>query len=316
MKPVLFLVGPTGSGKSELALALAKRLGSEIISADSMQVYRGMDIGTAKPTRKDCQRVPHHLLDLVSPKTSFSVYPYRAKGLRAIEAIHRKKKIPLIVGGSGLYVEAIWKGLSDHPGADRKLRGRLAEAAERKSAVFLYQRLRAIDPTRACEIHPNDRRRIIRALEIAELSGKRPSDGQGSRVSLENLGYSVRIFGIARDRADLYERINHRVEAMFRKGFIKEVKRLRKAGFGMTARQALGYREILQSLEREEKILGGELLPLIQCRTRQFAKRQLAWFRREKAIEWIPWKPGESAKAVCDKIVREIQPWLRKEPFS
>lgn len=318
-KPVLFLVGPTGSGKTELSLLLAKRLGAEIVSADSMLVYRGMDIGTAKPTRAERRKIRHHLLDLASPRSNFSVYLHRKRALEAIQEISRREKIPLVVGGSGLYVNAIWKGLSDHPAGNAKLRGRLMEEAKRKGFRFLYEKLRKIDPVRAQGIHPQDKRRIVRALEITAVSGKTPSEWYRKRGSLADLGYSVLVFGVARERQDIYERINQRVERMFRGGLIEEVRRLKSIGFSKIARQALGYREILEYL----KCRGGPLCPPstrtgahggaplqliqdIQKRTRQFAKRQLTWFRREKEIHWIPWERGESASRVCDKIMKEL----------
>lgn len=273
-----------------------------------MLVYRGMNIGTAKPALDERRQVRHHLIDIASPRSNFSVYAYRKRALRALEEIWKRGKVPLVVGGSGLYVEALWKGLSNHPGGDAKLREKLERKVERESLASLYRELERRDPERARAIHPNDRRRIVRALEIAILSGKTSSEWYRERKSLEELGCSVQIFGIARDRGELYERINQRVERMFRKGFVEEVKRLKRRGFSKTARQALGYREILESLLRGDSEPGRrELIRLIQKRTRQFAKRQLAWFRRKAEIQWIPWGPHELVREVCDKITRELK---------
>jgi len=316
---VLFLVGPTGSGKTELSLCLARRLGSEIVSADSMLVYKGMDIGTAKPTLAERRKVSHHLIDLVSGRSNFSVYLHRKRALQAMEKIVRGGRIPLVVGGGGLYVDAIRKGLSAIPGKGSKISAPRGRNSRGVSLSLLYERLRKMDPKRAQKIHPNDRRRIMRALEIAQLSGKRPSDWYRRRRSLEDLGYTVLVFGIERDRADLYERINRRVEAMFKKGFLPEVKRLKRRGFSKTAGQAVGYREILDYLNCRGGVTPpgekgrGDLAPtflisLIQQHTRQLAKRQLTWLRREKEIRWIPWRAGESAARVCDKIMKEIDP--------
>ena len=297
---VVFLVGPTGSGKTELSLLLAKRLGGEIISADSMLVYRGMDIGTAKPAPAEQRKVRHHLIDLVSPRSYFSVYLHRQRAFEAIQQILKRGKIPLIVGGSGLYVNAIWKGLSNIPGQGRKIYA--------PRGGNLYERLRRLDPALANRIHPHDQRRILRALAIAKSSGKVPSEWYGRRESLTDLGYSPRVFGITRDREEIYERINQRVKTMFRQGLIREVKRLKRTGFSKTSKQALGYREVLEFLKK-----GGDsspkeaLIPLIQKRTRQFAKRQLTWFRREKEIQLIPWGKGESASQVCDKVMKELK---------
>ena len=206
-----------------------------------------------------------------------------------------------------------------------KLRQKLVRLAREKGSHFLYERLKRINAQRAAELHPNDERRIIRALEIAESSEKNTSP---SPFPLAELGFSVRVFGIERDRAELYERINERVEAMFRKGFLKEVQRLGKKGFSKTARQALGYREILHWLSNGRGEVSSPsnrgrgnpaptgLIELIQKNTRRFAKRQGTWFRREKRIEWISWKRGESLRGVCDKISREAKKWLENAPFS
>ena len=298
-----------------------------------MQVYKGMDIGTAKPSTAEQKKIRHHLLDLVSPRSSFSVYQYRKHALEALNEITRRERVPLVVGGSGLYVSTLWRGNSAPGGRIAAFREKLARLAREKDPHFLHERLKKINPRRAGELHPNDERRIIRALEIAEFSGK----PQSRQPSLEDLGFSVRIFGIGRERAELYERINKRVEAMFRKGFVKEVARLRKSGISKTAKQALGYREVLAVIaspplkqwrakqsrfEIASSALGpprndgAGLIPLIQRNTRHFAKRQLTWFRRMKEIEWIPWKPGEPVAAVCDKILTEVKPWLENGRFS
>lgn len=313
--PILFLVGPTGSGKTELSLCLAKRLSCEIVSADSMLVYRGMNIGTAKPSLVQRRRVRHHLIDIVSPRKNFSVYLYRQQALRVIRDILKRERIPLVVGGSGLYLEALWKGLSTPLGGNAKLRKKLQRIADSKGIPFLYGELKKIDPLRAREIHPNDRRRIIRALEIAKLSGKIPSEWYEKRESLQDLGFSVRAFGVSRDRGELYKRINQRVEKMFRKGFLEEVKRLKKPGFSKSARRALGYREVLDWLDKGRGGVTASLRVLIQTKTRQFAKRQLTWFRREKEIDWVSWPGGEPVSRICDKIVKEARGWLEKKRF-
>ena len=312
-RPVLFLVGPTGSGKTQVSLCLAKRLGCEIISADSMLVYRGMDVGTAKPLPSERKKVRHHLMDIVAPRSNFSVHEHRGLALKALQKILKRKRIPLIVGGSGLYVDAIWKGLSPHPRGDLKLRRELKERLEKKGLEFLYRELKKMDPYRAGRIHPHDERRILRALEIAKLSGRPASEGDQKKTPLEDLGYSVKVYGIARDRAELYERINQRVQKMFEQGFFQEVKKLRRKRFSTTARQALGYRELLHHLKCGGKSVSPALIQEIQQKTRQFAKRQLTWFRREKEIHWIFWGSGETARQVCDKISSDAKSWLETE---
>lgn len=303
---ILFLVGPTGSGKTRLSLKLARRLHSEIISADSMVVYRGMNIGTAKASPKDQEKMPHHLIDLVSPSRSFSVHDYRVKAMKALQSILKRGRTPLVVGGSGLYVDSLWKGLSPLPGEDPKVRKKLNERAQKKGVAHLYNELKKSDPERAACVDPHNLRRIVRALEIAHTSGKTATQWHGQKVSLEDLGYSVRIFGISRERSDLYERINRRVQAMFREGFLKEVERLRKRRFSKTAAQALGYREVIQYLKEGKKKSLTEVQSEIQQRTRQFAKRQLTWFRHHPEIEWVDWREGETAQDVCDKILMRL----------
>lgn len=307
-KALLILAGPTASGKTELSLCLARKLGCEIVSADSMLVYKGMDIGTAKPSAAERKKIPYHLMDLVSPRSVFSVFDHRKRALRALREIQERGKIPLVVGGGGLYLAALWKGLAGHPGGDAVLRKRLKEQVCRYGLKRLYEKLRRIDPARAARIHPHDERRILRALEIAGLSGKTPSQWYQSQESLMDLGYSVQAFGLRRDRADLYRRINDRVKSMFKRGLVEEVKRLNRRGLSKTSREALGYREVREYLKRG----GGpgtkqELVGLIQKRTRHFAKRQLTWLRREKAIRWVDWREGETARAVCDRIVSELR---------
>lgn len=308
-KALLILAGPTASGKTELSLCLAKKLGCEIVSADSMLVYKGMDIGTAKPSAAVRRRTPHYLIDLVSPRSAFSVFDHRQRALRALREIHKKGKVPLLVGGGGLYLAAIWKGLSPHPGGDAVLRKKLKQQVRRSGLKWLYEKLRRIDPARAQKIHPHDERRILRALEITGLSGKTPSQWYQARESLRDLGYSVQVIGLRRDRVELYQRINDRVKSMFGQGLIEEVKRLNRKGLSKTARQALGYREVLEYLKQRKRRPEAkrELIELIQKRTRHFAKRQLTWLRREKAIQWVDWQEGEPPQRVCDRIVSGLR---------
>ena len=326
-KPVIFLVGPTASGKSDISIRLAGRLKAEIVSADSMLVYKGMNIGTAKPSVNERMKIRHHLIDIVSPRVSFSVYQYRKNALSVIRDILNRGRIPLIVGGSGLYLEALQKGLSAQPKTNPKFRKKLDQEIKQKGLEWFYELLKKIDPKRAAKIHPHDRKRIIRALEIIHFSGDTASETYASREGLAGMGFNVKIWGIRRYREDLYERINRRVGAMFRNGFILEVKRLKKNGFSKTAREALGYREILEYLKQcrggvspPKNVERGDLAPttlieLIQKRTRQFAKRQLTWFRRAPEIRWIDWQQSETASQVCDKIIKEIDEWLETELF-
>jgi len=303
---VLFLAGPTGSGKSELAIQLAKSLNGEIISCDAMQVYRGMNIGTAKLSRLEQRKIKHYLNDVVNPRQQFSVKQYRDLALEVIQKIHRKKKIPIVAGGSGLYMQSLIDGLAPQSGKTVRIRRELERAVRTDGLEFYYEKLKQIDPKRADEILPGDQRRILRALEIYEAFGVKPSDWRATRVSLNEIGYSWKLFGIRRDRSELYNRINERVRRMIKRGFIREVKRLRKAGLSRTARQAIGYYEILQFLKNQISL--EDAIQITQKRTRHLAKKQLIWFRKEKRMEWIDIK-GENFTRAKEKM---IQRWQRK----
>jgi tRNA dimethylallyltransferase len=303
---VLFLVGPTGSGKSELALALARKLDGEIISCDAMQVYRKMDIGTAKPTSKEQKTIPHHLINLISPKSECSVFKHRELALDVIRKIKSKKRLPIVAGGSGFYIKAILDGISPQPGQESAIRKALEAEAAKRGISYLHARLKKIDPKRASKIHPNDKRRIIRALEIFKLSGKKQSEWHKKKSdSLESQGFKPVIFGIEREREELYSRIEERVERMFRAGWVNEVKRLRRVGFSKTAGAAIGYRQILEHL-RGEKTLE-EAKAEIKKRTRQYAKRQLTWFRYEPRIRWISVSGSRFVPKAAQSIIREFK---------
>lgn len=302
LKPVIFLVGPTASGKSKLALALAKKIKGEIISCDSMQVYRGMDIGTAKPTRRERKEIPHHVIDQISPRREFSVFQHRKLVLRALDRIRKGGRMPILVGGSGLYVKAVLEGLTPQLGRATGLRRQLAELAQDRGVKHLYSMLRKMDPRRARAIHPNDKRRIIRALEIlkggnhgscrgagheipAPRSGNLRRTNLSEREGLEELGFRPIIFGLERDRKELYARVERRVDQMLERGWLKEVKRLKRRGLSKTARAAIGYEELLDCLDGKLEL--NEAGEEIKKRTRHLVKKQLTWFRRTPDVQWI-----------------------------
>ncbi len=301
---VLFLVGPTAAGKSQLAITLAHKLGGEIVSADSMQVYKGMNIGTAKLGAKDQEGIRHHLLNIRAPGQEFSAYEYRKLALQKIAEIVKRNKVPIVVGGTGLYVRALLEGLSEHPGADLTFRKKMEERAKKPGLATLYWELQKKDPKRALKIQPRDKKRIIRALEILSSSGKRASDWHGEKTPLRSLGYEPMVIGVMRDRAKLYAGIEERVDEMFRKGFVSEVKRLGKVPFSKTAIQAVGYREVLEVLKGRLTLDGAK--HLMKQKTRQLAKRQLTWFRREKGIEWFTWEEGEGRENFADRILNRL----------
>lgn len=279
--PVVFLVGPTASGKTSLSLKLAKKLDAEIISCDSMCVYRDMNILTSKPTKKDRKRVKHHLVDIISPSKEFTVAEYKRLALVAIEDIFKRDKTPLFVGGSGLYVKAIVDGLFPSGKKDPAFRKRQDRLARKYGNIYLHNRLKRIDLASAKKIHPNNLRRVIRALEVYHTEKKHPSE---LRCKTEPLGYKFKIFGLKVERERLYSNIDDRVEEMFRQGLVSEVKRLSKRKLSITARGALGYREVLGYLKGKYSLEDAK--SLLKRNTRRFAKRQLTWFRADERILW------------------------------
>lgn len=282
MKPlVLFLVGPTASGKTAAGIELAKLLNGEIVSADSMQVYKGMNIGTAKPSRAERKKIPHHLIDIVPASKNFSVFQFYRAALKAIKQIHRNGKIAIVVGGTGLYVRSLVQGLTPGPSANPALRNKLMKIAAEKGMPFLHQELQKKNPERAAELNPNDSSRIIRALEICEAG---PSTKPRLK-SLGELGYEFHIAGLSRDREKLRADIDRRVDVMFRKGLAGEALRLKKGRVSKTAAQALGYKELWEAARQNR--LPEEARDEVKLRTRQFAKRQMTWFRKEPGIQWV-----------------------------
>lgn len=281
---VIFLLGPTASGKTEFSLKLAKKINAEIISCDSMQVYRGMDIISSKPALSSRRKIPHYLLDVVPPGEEFNASAYRQHALKAMRGIHRKGKIPLFVGGTGLYAGAVLDGIFEGPGEDKQIRSRLYAQAERKGGKYLYQRLIKFDPEAAVKIHAHDLKRIIRALEVYVKSGRPISQWQKERKGIAK-DYDGEVYCLDRSRQELYKRINKRVEQMFRKGLVKEVQKLLKQRLSRTAFCAIGIKEIQGYLKKEYSLT--EAKELIKRHTRQYAKRQLTWFRKDKRITWI-----------------------------
>lgn len=294
-RPPFYLIGPTAVGKSAVALALARRLDAEIVSADSMQVYRGMDIGTAKPSAAERAAVRHHLIDVVEVSECFDVARYVELARAAIADIQRRGKTPLIVGGTGLYLRALTEGLSELPDSDPALRAEL-EAMGRERVL---EELRRADPEAAARIGPHNFRRLVRALEICRLTGRKGSDLRRAW----DRERSPLMRGLERDRADLYARCDARVEAMFRAGLVAEVCSLLPRGLGdnTTARQALGYKEVIAHLRGQATL--ADTIRLVKTRTRQFAKRQMTWFRHQARVEWVRVGPEDDAVKVADRLL-------------
>ncbi|TVR62918.1 MAG: tRNA (adenosine(37)-N6)-dimethylallyltransferase MiaA [Candidatus Competibacteraceae bacterium] len=304
--PVLFLMGPTASGKTALAVELVRRWPFEIISVDSAQVYRGLDIGTAKPDRATRRLAPHRLIDIRDPAEAYSAGEFRTDVLREIAAIQAAGRIPLLVGGTLLYFRALERGLADLPSADPALRARLAaEFAERGSAV-LHARLARLDPTAAARIHAHDRQRIQRALEVHELTGRSLTE-LCARPHDETLSFRIiKLIVVPAERQILHARIERRFHAMLEQGFVAEVERLKARGdlnLDRPALRAVGYRQVWAYLE-------GNLnsVAMIECgiaATRQFAKRQLTWLRAEKKAFWLSGQGDELLDAVLANLARE-----------
>jgi tRNA dimethylallyltransferase len=276
----LVLTGPTGSGKTALALALAERLGAEVVGMDSMTLYRGMDVGTAKPTPEERRRVPHHLIDVLEPWESASVAWWLRQAEAVCREIESRGKWALFVGGTPLYLKALLCGLFDGPPADEAVRARLTAEAERSGPAALHQRLATVDPPSAARLHPNDVRRVVRALEVWELTGRPISDWQRQwPAATAGPPAEGRVLWLDLPREVLYQRINARVEAMAAAGLVDEVRRLRSLPQPLSreAAQALGYKETFDYLDGRATLL--ETLERIKTRSRNFAKRQLTWFR-------------------------------------
>jgi len=291
---VYFLIGPTASGKTELSIKLAKKLNAEIISCDSMCVYKGMDMLTSKPPKSIRQEVRHYLIDIIPPVKEFSVAGYRKMALKAIDDIFKRGRTPLFVGGSGLYVKAVIDGLFSSAKKDLKFRKKQEALSKKYGKNYLYKKLQKIDPKTAQKIHPNDLRRVIRSLEIYHTEKTVPSE---IKAKTEPLKYDFKILGLKIDRQELYKNIDNRVEEMFKHGIIEEVRRLSRQKLSITAKKALGYNEVLGYLKGIYSL--EEAKELLKKNTRHFAKRQLTWFKPDKRIEWITPNFTNSAFRLC-----------------
>ena len=283
---VLIILGPTAVGKSKLAIELAKKLNGEIISADSMQVYFGMDIGTAKPSKEELEEIPHHLINIVAPDKNWSVSDFVSNAKNIIEDIIKRGKLPIIVGGTGLYLNALIQGYA-FPiiEANKAIRERLEGEAKAFGSPHLYEKLKKVDPDAAAKIHYNDLKRIIRALEVFELTGKPISKMQVKDE--ESLPYELVVVGLDMDKKKLYEKIEERVDQMLKIGLIDEVQGLIKEGYDnkLTSMQAIGYKEVAEHLHG--KYTHDELVNILKQNTRNFAKHQMTWFRRFKNVNWF-----------------------------
>jgi tRNA dimethylallyltransferase len=296
-----YLTGPTASGKTAVGLKLARRLNAEIVSLDSMALYRGMDIGTAKPTLEERAAVPHHLVDILEPAEAHSVAQYVEAAHEAVRQIASRLRVPLFVGGTPLYLKALLRGIFSGPPADWALRRRLQSLAESEGNEKLHARLAEVDPLSARRLHPRDTRRVIRALEVFEKTGRSITDLQ-QQFDRARPADACRVFVLDWPRKQLGGRIDRRVDAMFAAGLVDEVRRLLSGSspLGRTASQALGYREVIEHLGGARDL--SETIELVKLRTRQFAKRQMTWFRSLSECRFVTM----SDERRVDDVVEEI----------
>lgn len=286
-KPLVILTGPTAVGKTKTSIMLAKRIGGEIISADSMQVYRGMDIGSAKITKSEMDSIPHHLIDILEPNEEFNVVLFQEKAKEAMESIYAKGKIPILVGGTGFYIQAVLYDIDfTKEQSDGVYRAWLEAEGEEKGAGYLHEMLQKADPESAEEIPVNNKKRVIRALEYFHLTGQKISQHNKEQRQKES-PYHFCYFVLNEDREKLYERIDQRVDEMLAQGLLEEVTTLKERGMrrNMVSMQGLGYKELLEYLDGECTL--EEAVYKLKRDTRHFAKRQLTWFRREREVEFI-----------------------------
>lgn len=299
---VIVIVGPTASGKTSLSIEIAKRFNGEIISADSMQIYKYMDIATAKPTAEEMQGIKHHLIDFLSPCEKFSVAKYKELCYGCIDDIIERNKLPIIVGGTGLYIDTVVNNTVFLEGDSSDIRNTLEKNCEENGIESLYEKLKEIDPQSAEKLHLSDKKRIIRALEVYYSTGKTISE-QNRLSHTEKSKYDFLIIGLnANDREFLYNRINSRVDLMIESGLIEEAQNFYNSDFSLTAVQAIGYKELKPYLDGFCTL--DEAKEKLKMETRRYAKRQLTWFRRNKDINWIY---IDNSEDVFDKSVEIIE---------
>lgn len=296
---IIALVGPTGVGKTEIGIALAEKLGTEIISCDSMQIYKYMNIGTAKPTAEQQKRVRHYLIDILNPDELFDASEYRKQANTIIESF--RDKIPLIMGGTGFYLKALIDGLFDQPKVPKEFRKEMEKRFESETTPLIHEKLSKVDAEAAGKIHPNDRRRILRALEVYEYLGTPISVLQREQQKEES-PYNPIIIGFQLPRKELYARIDARVVKMFQNGWIEEVEKLREMGYSpsLLPMQSLGYKYINEYLDR--KCNKEDMIQLTQRDTRHYAKRQMTWFRADKRINWMDVSEPNVMSSLAEKV--------------
>ena len=305
-RPLIILAGPTAVGKTALSVRLAKKIGAEIISADSLQVYRWMNLGTAKITEEEMEGVPHHMIDVLDPREPFNVCVFRDMVRAAMERIYANGHIPLITGGTGFYIQSVLYDIDfDLRADDTNLRAALTEELSRCGAEHMYAQLNSVDPEAAAQIHPNNRKRVLRALEFYRLTGRKISEHNREQRERQS-PYRFLYYVLSMDRAALYRRIDARVDRMMADGLLQEVKELRDRGLSsdLVSMQGIGYRQIFDYLEGIASL--EEAVERIKRETRHFAKRQLTWFKREPEAIWLsPEEYGGDRRQILARMTAE-----------
>lgn len=302
MQTIIFILGPTSSGKSKVAVSLAERINGEIISADSMQVYKNMDVLTQAPGEDLSARVPHHLIKMLQPEEEFSASRFVEEAENAVEMILSEDKVPILAGGTGLYIKSLVDGLFSSPPRNDEIRERLELIATEKGTEHLHRKLQEVDPGSAEKIHENDLRRIIRALEVFEVTGSTMTLKKEETKGISD-GYDCRMFGLKLPRDVLYKKIEDKVDKMFEDGLVDEVKSLGKRDLSITADKALGIKEVAAFLKGETTL--EEAKTELKKNTRRYAKRQLTWFRGDPRITWLD--ADRDAEAIAEEIVSRLR---------
>ncbi|MBS4535973.1 tRNA (adenosine(37)-N6)-dimethylallyltransferase MiaA [Clostridium sp. D2Q-14] len=306
-KDLILIVGPTAAGKTAISIDIARKIAGEIISADSMQIYKYMDIGTAKVTNDEMQGIPHYLIDEIYPDEKFTVSEFKKLAYNYISKIYNKNKFPIVVGGTGLYINSLVYNLDfTKTVSNSKLRYNFNKLAKEKGNKYIHELLKEVDKKSYIRIHENDTKRIVRALEVFYDTGK-PMSESYNKFREPNPDFNFIIFGITMDRKKLYKRINSRVDLMIDKGLVKEVKGLLDMGYhkNLVSMQGLGYKEIISYINGEISL--NDAVELLKRDTRRFAKRQLTWFRRDNRIKWINIEEYKNKSDIISKIVSIIE---------
>ena len=306
MKDLFILAGPTAVGKTEISIKLAQRLNGEIISADSMQIYKYMDVGSAKISKEEMMGVPHHLVDVIEPSEEFSVAEFKERAERAIEEITYKNKLPMIVGGTGFYINSLIYNYSfADTNKDEEYREYLTKLAEVEGKEYVHGLLKDIDEESYNKLYPNDLKRVIRALEVYKVSGK-PMSEFAAEQNILDIPYNVYYFVLNMDRKKLYSRINLRVDIMMKNNLIDEVIKLKEMGYNadMQSMKGIGYKEVLYYLNGEISL--NEAVEMIKQGSRNYAKRQLTWFRKDPRVNWINKDDFNSENEIVEHIVSQL----------